>query len=292
LDPTLINWSSIKNEAPILSVVMPIYNAELYLDEAINSILAQTISNFEIILVDDGSTDASTSICEKFAELDYRIRHIRKKNEGIATALNVGIAVAVGEFIARMDADDIALPNRFEKQLSFFEKNPNVDVVSASFQPFSITDSITSSIVEHPVHHKIIVLLLCFCCPICHPLVMARHHVFRDFIYKKNISAEDHELWCRVSAKYIIMNQAEVLLKYRRHANSITGKGINKIRLSTYFSGFKNLLRQAPIIATCSFEELEEAEKTYLCINWRVAKFYLILAKLLVFTENIFLRQK
>ena len=278
--------------APLLSVVMPIYNAELYLDEAINSIRSQTFSNFELILVDDGSTDASTSICAKFAELDFRIHHIRKINGGIATALNAGIAVAVGEFIARMDADDIALPNRFEKQLSFFDRNPNVDVVSASFQPFSIADLITSPIVEHPGQHKIIVLLLCFCCPICHPLVMARNHVFRDFAYRNNISAEDHELWCRVSVKYKIMNQTEMLLKYRRHTNSITGKGINKIRLFTYFSGFKHLIKQASVIATCSFGELEEAENNYLFINWRVAKFYLMLAKLLVFSRNVFPGQK
>ncbi len=112
--------------APSVSVLMPIYNAELTLAEAVESILAQTFTDFELIVVDDGSTDGSLQMLQKFAHRDTRIRIISRPNTGIAGALNEAMDAARGEFLARMDADDISLPARFEKQVAFLQEHPDV----------------------------------------------------------------------------------------------------------------------------------------------------------------------
>src|ERR1051325_1151561 len=110
---------------PTVSVLLPVYNAERYLESALQSVLGQTFSDFEVIAVDDGSKDNSKKILERFAANDPRIRVISRPNTGIVGALNDGLAVARGEFIARMDADDVALPGRFQAQLDYLRGHPD-----------------------------------------------------------------------------------------------------------------------------------------------------------------------
>src|SRR3990172_10052244 len=110
--------------SPRISVVMPVYNAELFLASAIESILGQTLPDFEFVIVNDGSTDSSLEIVQEYAATDGRIRLVSRPNTGIVGALNDGLAISQGEFIARMDADDMALPHRFERQLKFLEETP------------------------------------------------------------------------------------------------------------------------------------------------------------------------
>ena len=114
------------NSRPAVSVVMPVYNAQRYLAEAVDSILAQTWRDFEFVIVDDGSTDRSPKLLERYAVRDSRIKLIRRPNTGIVGALNDGLAAASGELVARMDADDVALPERFEKQVAYLAEHPEV----------------------------------------------------------------------------------------------------------------------------------------------------------------------
>ena len=114
---------------PLISVIMPVFNAARYLSKAVDSVLAQTLGDFEFIIIDDGSTDASETILRKYAEQDSRIRLTRRPNTGYVVALNEGLAQACGEFIARMDADDVCLPKRFERQAQFLREHPDVVLV-------------------------------------------------------------------------------------------------------------------------------------------------------------------
>ena len=114
-------------KSPQISVVMPAYNAEKYITEAIDSILFQTFKDFEFIIINDASTDSTKDIIESYK--DPRIKLVNnEQNKGVAKSLNIGISVACGKYIARMDADDIALPERFQKQFDFMEQHPNIDV--------------------------------------------------------------------------------------------------------------------------------------------------------------------
>ena len=117
---------------PLVSVVMPVYNTEKYVGEAIESILGQTFSDFEFIIVDDGSRDRSPAIIRDYERSDERIRCLRlERNAGTAAAKNHGIAAATGEFIAGMDSDDVSLPERLGKQLEFLRANPDIGAVGA-----------------------------------------------------------------------------------------------------------------------------------------------------------------
>ena len=118
-------------KAPAISVLMPVYNAELYVAEAVESVLAQTFTDFELITIDDGSTDRSSRILEGYAGLDSRIRLVSRPNTGIVGALNEGASMARGEIIARMDADDVSLPERFAKQFEYLLAHPDCDAAGS-----------------------------------------------------------------------------------------------------------------------------------------------------------------
>ena len=115
----------------LISVVMPVYNGEKYLKDAIDSILNQTHTDFEFIIVNDGSTDNTANIIDSY--VDSRIIHVRQENRGLPKALNVGASISKGEYIARMDADDISLPNRLKSQYLFFKSNSDISVLAGSF---------------------------------------------------------------------------------------------------------------------------------------------------------------
>ncbi len=124
----------INKNQPKISVVMPIYNCAQYLEEALASLFIQTFSDFEILAINDGSTDGSLKILEKFSKIDNRLRIITQKNAGIVEALNRGINEAKSEYIARMDGDDVSFPNRFADQIKILDKNPDVVLVAGDFE--------------------------------------------------------------------------------------------------------------------------------------------------------------
>ena len=218
---------------PLVSVLLPVYNTEKYISESIQSIINQTFKKFELLIIDDGSTDNSLKIINTFK--DKRIRIIRnEKNLGLIKTLNKGIDLALGKYIARMDADDIAHPQRLEKQFHFLEKNPQYALVGTQAN-FIWEDKVFSKMFNIPTNDKVLKLYSFFSCPFIHPSVMVKTNIFKEFYYQEDFTtAEDYELWTRILRKYQGTNLSDVLLSYRLHHSNISNiqkcKQIESIR--------------------------------------------------------------
>jgi len=204
--------NSVCADNPLISVVMPVYNAEPYLHEAIESILAQSYSNFEFIIVDDCSIDASVSIIRKYSRQDVRIRALYLPHQGAGAAANAGIAAAKGAYIARMDADDIALPERFATQLAWMQ-HTEADICGSCIKTFGAE----SRLMWFPETHEAIRVEMLFRCALMQPTVMLRADIARKHPYTESLYFEDYELWTRLAPKYRMGNVPQVLLKYRTH---------------------------------------------------------------------------
>lgn len=209
--------------APAVSVLMPVYNGERFLVEAIESILGQTFADFEFVIVDDGSTDSSPAILADYASRDLRIRVLSQANTGIVAALNRGLAECRAPLVARMDADDISLPTRLERQVAFLAVHPHVAVVGTAFQLVSETGS-AGPVVRHArAHHAIRRGLRHGNC-LGHPTVMMRREAivavggYREFLRH----AEDYDLWARVAERYELANISDCLLLYRVHGGQVS----------------------------------------------------------------------
>jgi len=220
-------------ENPKISVVMSVYNGEKYLKEAVDSILNQSFKDFEFIIINDGSTDGSKEILENYK--DERIRLFNNQNQGLIGSLNEAIGYSRGEYIARMDADDISLPERLEKQISFMESKKIVLCGSWA----EVIDSIGNTIKHYiypPIGSKKIRLYSIIHCPFIHPSVMFRKEIFEKVGgYKSYKNIEDYELWTRIIYKNDTDNIPEELIKYRIHDNQITKKNKSEMRVKGFF---------------------------------------------------------
>jgi glycosyltransferase involved in cell wall biosynthesis len=200
-----------------ISILMSVYNGEKYLAEAIESILGQTFTNFEFLIINNGSTDKSRKILLSYS--DNRIKLIDNKiNVGLIKSLNKGLDLALGKYIARMDADDISLPGRLQIQFEFMEKNPHIDVCGSWYEMFGNKNCIT----ETPVQDKDIKETLFFHNCIAHPTVIIRKNTLDKYQIKYNenyLHSEDYELWCREVNRLKFANIPEALIKYRIHEN-------------------------------------------------------------------------
>ena len=207
---------------PKISVVMPAYNAEKYISEAIESILNQTYTDFEFIIINDGSTDKTEHIILSYN--DERIVYLKNdENMGIVYTLNRGLAAAKGEFIARMDADDISLPTRFEKQIKYMERHKNTAVLGTSFTVFGEEIDIYPFDFSH--NSKRAKAELFFNSSLGHPSVMIKKSVLNDnaLRYEDEYKGlEDFVLWWRIAKYGDIVSLEEPLLKYRKHKSQIT----------------------------------------------------------------------
>ncbi len=212
-----------------ITVLMPVYNASLFLREAIESILNQTYKNFEFIIINDGSTDSSLQIIESFK--DPRIKLVNnERNLGIIKTRNKGLQLAKGKYIANMDADDISLPTRLEKQFTFLEKNPDVAVIASKLVLINQNNDEIGiwpedyHISDRNEIRKVLPIINC----IGQPTVMIKNSVMKEIGYNtKYINGiEDWGLWLDIlSNNYIIDKLDDVLLRYRIHSNSITVSG-------------------------------------------------------------------
>lgn len=204
-----------------ISVLMPVYNGGEYLFESVQSILNQTFSHFELIIINDGSTDNSFTIINGIANNDSRVVVIQQKNMGIVAALNNGLAHAQGKYIVRMDSDDIAEPNRFQIQYDFMEKNPRV-VAAGSYCRFFGDQS---RLFKRPIAHKHCEAMLLLMNCLVHPSVILRTSVLRqnNLVYREAYKyAEDYKLFSELSTFGEVTNIPQVLLKYRTHSNQTT----------------------------------------------------------------------
>ncbi|MBF2003621.1 MAG: glycosyltransferase family 2 protein [Synechococcales cyanobacterium C42_A2020_086] len=210
--------------SPTVSVLMPVYNSERYVAQAIESILNQTFSDFELLIINDGSTDRSLSILQRYAAQDPRIRLFSRENQGIARTRNELLHRATGEFIAVLDSDDIALPDRLARQLQFLRQHPEVVCLGSAYQ---IMDSAGRVLTALPVpldDAEIQRLALAGHASIFQSCVMMRRAVVLDIGGYNNAlpPAEDLDLWLRLGEVGQLANLPEVLVQYRVHANSVS----------------------------------------------------------------------
>ena len=209
---------------PAISVLMPVYNTERYVAEAVESILAQTFGDFEFIIIDDGSTDGSRAILERYAKQDDRIRLISRPNIGIVGARNEALGLARGELIAVMDSDDVALPERFEVQVAYFREHPEVVCLGSMVQ---LIDEAGRFLFEEnrPTDQEAIQeVALRGHCPLDHcSMMMRREAVLAVNGYDPELFlAEDLDLVLRLSERGKVVNLPQVLQKYRWHNQSIS----------------------------------------------------------------------
>lgn len=209
----------VEKQYPLVSVVMSVYNDELYVAEAINSIISQSYENLEIIIINDASVDNSERIIKSFK--DPRIRYYANdRNRKLAYSLNYAISVAQGKYIARMDADDISCITRIEKQVLFLESHNEVDIVGSYAKTFGDYETV----LQYPINHDEIKATLLFHNALCHPAVMIRRSSL-DQLYDENLAAsQDYELWARLIWTKTFHNIPEVLLNYRVHPNQTKNK--------------------------------------------------------------------
>lgn len=206
---------------PKISVLMPVYNSEKYVATAIESILNQTFSDFEFIIINDGSTDNTAKIVQKYARRDSRIKFIDNQiNQGLITILNQGLDLCTGEYIARMDGDDISRPERFKLQVDYMDAHPNVGVVGAWVSAFGTKQDIY----KYAPVIKLLDLLI-HGCRICHPTAMIRASVLHNnnIRYSKRYPcAEDFAFWMSIAHVSELHNLQTVLLDYRYHATNVS----------------------------------------------------------------------
>jgi glycosyltransferase involved in cell wall biosynthesis len=231
----------------LISVVMSVYNAEQYLDEAILSILNQTYSNFEFIIINDGSTDNSLKIIEKYIDNDKRIILISRENKGLIYSLNEGIDRAKGKYIARMDADDISLKNRFKEQINFMEKHSEIGACGTWIEIFGSNRK--PKIWKLAINSEMLYTGLLFSVPMAHPSSMIRKSILTKYKlqYNKNFkNAEDYKLWIDMSQYTKYANIPKVLFRYRYLHTSISrvaDKNIDDTRYKILSNSFTPLIQ-------------------------------------------------
>ena len=204
-----------------LSVLMPAYNAADYLRPAIESILKQSFSDFEFIIIDDGSGDETPAIVESYH--DERIRFFRQSNQGLAATLNRGIELANGTLLARQDADDLAHPDRFAKQKAFLDTHPEIAMVGTAAEIW-VEDRPSGRYHRHPCDPADLALSMHFDNYFVHSSIMIRRCVFDKvglYTSAKARQPEDFELWSRVARHFLIANLPDALEIYRERAGSI-----------------------------------------------------------------------
>ena len=220
---------------PTVSVVMPVYNGERFIAEAIASVLGQTYADFELIIVDDGSSDASARIAQEYAGRDTRIRFISTaRNAGQGSARNRGIATASGEYLAMMDGDDICLPDRLRKQIDYLERNPQVGAIGCSM--WAVDQDLAALFrFTVPEEHALITWNLFFGWSIAGPAIMIRRElmVAANGYEEGRAICDDLELLSRLVGRTRLANLPDSLMLYRRHphADSVKKKAIQRREL-------------------------------------------------------------
>ena len=267
-------------ESPIVTVLMPVYNAEDFVHGAIESILNQTYTEFELLIINDGSTDGTEKIINSFQ--DSRIRHIKnEQNLRLIATLNKGLKLAEGKYIARMDADDTSFPDRLQEQVDFMEANPEVGVCGTWYEAFGSKNSI----VRYPTDHNAIKYMSLYQCPFCHPTVMFRTSIIADNKIEFDSDyphAEDYELWGRMAKVCRLANLPKVLLKYRLHEANISKlengtQVLNSNRIKT--SLFKEIGVQVSDNDHVIFEKMNHLVRTLSIIE--IERIGVILAELI-----------
>ncbi|MEO1474188.1 MAG: glycosyltransferase, partial [Pseudomonadota bacterium] len=246
-------------EVPDISVVMAVYNGEDFLSETLQSVLKQSYTGFEFLIVDDASDDMTSDLLARAAATDGRIRVIRnERNLGLTASLNVGLRAASGTYIARIDADDVCLPDRLAQQLAFMEANPDHSAVACGHHVIDASGR-TMRTVSGGLDDWQIGWLGGFNPPAPHPTYFFRRSrndgstILYDEAFR---TAQDFELWSRLAQQGKTRVLPDVLVKYRRHANAITVRKRREQAANCAFIGRSNLRRRLPASIVAQLEPL------------------------------------
>lgn len=218
---------------PLVSVIIPCYNAENFVESAVRSIMEQTYSNLEIIVINDCSSDNTGEILKRLAEEDPRIKYIEnEQNLKLSKTLNKGINLAKGDYIARMDSDDISLPVRLEKQVEFMLSNKNIDIVGCNMQHMDVYSRRLLYRSHMSTEHNDIIKKMAWKCELVHPSILAKRNFFIDLKgFNEEIAyAEDYELWIRaILLNKKFSNLDDVLLYYRIHCDQMSSNNLKHL---------------------------------------------------------------
>ncbi len=257
-------------------VLLPVYNGESYIREAVTSILSQTFAAFDLYLIDDGSTDKTLDILKSIA--DERLHLIgNERNLGLIETLNKGLALAISKqyrYIVRMDADDICLPQRIEKQVAFMEMHPEVGLCGSWVEEFN--DKGTIRISKRSAQHTKIASELFFQNTIWHPSVIMRTAVLaaHNIRYEAEfVHAEDYALWCRLASVTQLANLQEVLLKYRVHQSNVSvvyGESQRKTAVNINSMNLQNTLLNHPL-SSLTKKQKEEMNNRFTSLLEKIA---------------------
>ena len=215
----------------MITVLMPVYNAEEFLKDTMDSILNQTYKDFEFLIINDGSSDSSVKIIESYGDDRIRLVH-NEENMGLIKTLNKGIELARGKYIARMDADDIAELNRLEVQVEYMEKNENIALVGSNGTMFLSKKPMVKKPTNFPTDYEEIRCKLLFESTFMHPAVMMRKEILiaNHYRYRMEYKAtEDYGLWVEIARKHRVANIPDRLLNYRIVSSSITNQALKNM---------------------------------------------------------------
>lgn len=249
-----------------LSVVMPAYNSEQYVEDAVRSVLDQSYPHFELIVINDGSSDRTGEILNRLSQEDARIRVVHQENVGVAPTLNRGLELARSNWIVRMDSDDLMEPDRLERQLAFLSEHPDLAVASCLVTYINSAGSVTGvsppelTTDEDVVRWRENNILLGF----HHPGVIMRKDVVNEIggYREETWPAEDLDLWNRIAdAGYRILVQPEHLIRYRIHEHSITVRESRKGRLYVHWL-IDSTLRRRNGLPEGTFEDFTESMRS------------------------------
>lgn len=233
-----------KNE-PLISVVMPAHNAQKYISSAIESILNQTFKEFELIIVNDLSTDKTLNKIKSFSKNDSRVKIMNNNTRlDIATSLNIGISLASSNIIVRMDADDISLPNRLELQYKVINSSKNIAVVGANIIIMDIDENEIAKR-NYPTSSKKLKDCLFKYSPFAHPVVCFRKNLFEEVggYNPKYSPTEDLDLWFRLGRKYEFRSIPKPLLKYRLHGKSSSHGALKDLEILVFKIRFDAIIK-------------------------------------------------
>lgn len=233
---------------PLVSIVMPVYNGSKFLRESIDSILSQTLTDFEFLIINDGSVDDSELIILSYH--DPRIKYVKNEcNLGIVESLNKGVELSKGKYIARMDADDISLPTRIEKQCLYLSQNPTIVACGSLAQSIDKDGKVIGKMI-YPIGTEHIKATHLFNSSFIHPTMLFKSAILKTHRYESNYEyAEDYFLFSQLLATQTLVNLNEILLYYRVHQDNITANKSAKMaesRKKVHFFQLKNLLNADP----------------------------------------------
>jgi GT2 family glycosyltransferase len=232
--PSTAPTTKTMDNEPLVSVVLSVFNGADFLRQAVESILDQTFRDFEFIIIDDGSSDDSTAILNSYQGTDPRVQIFRQTNKGLIVSLNRGCALARGKYIARMDADDIALKERLAWQVQYMEAHPDTAVLGGAVRLIDGAGRLLR-LVQHPCEDHEIKSALLQQYSLPHPAVLIRKDVFLSVGgYRATfVDAEDYDLWLRIAEQSRLANLEQVVIYYRLHRSQVSKRKVRQQTLST-----------------------------------------------------------